>query len=209
MLSALKQIPLAPVNIVPAVKLFLQHTFNNFWSVFSFAALFVGVIAFAKPDWRKPSIVRTALKWLVGFIHGAAHINIIALVLWCTVHWSAISLPLALPDWNSVARFDVSVFILGGLLGSFIFGIYLILSNLVAGFHRTEAFSALENKNHKSFLRMEINKKELVIHAIGLEKTAHHWQWEENETEYQSWLMPASEPLKPKIIGKPIRIKNK
>ena len=205
-LDTLRQIPLAPANVIVAIQSFLQHIFNNFWSVFYFVALFAGIIAFAKPDWKEPSTGRTILKWLVGFIHGATHIKIIALVLWCTAHWTAISLPPVLPDWGSVVRFDVSVFFLGGLFGSFIFGIYLILSNLVVGFHRTEAFSALENKNHKSFLRMEISKKELVIHAIGLEKTARTWRWRENKSGYEPWVAPASESLKPEIIGKPIRI---
>lgn len=207
-LSALKQIPLTPTNLVAAVQLFLQHTFNNFWAIVAFVVLFAGVIVFAKPNWKKPSIGRKVLKWSAGFVHGVAHIKIIVLVLWFTTQWNAISLPPALPDWGSVAKFDVSVFVLGGLLGGFVFGLYLLLSNLLLGFHRTEAFSALQNKDHKSFLRMEISKKELVIYPIGLRKTARDWRWEENKSAYKSWVVPAAEPLKPEIIGNPIRIKS-
>lgn len=208
-LSALKQIPLAPVNVITVVNLFLQHSFNSVWSLIAIIALFAGIIAFAKPDWRKPSQFRLALKWLVGIVHGAAHITLIALVLWYAAHWTAINLPPAFPDWDSVMRFNASVFSLGGLFGSFVFGIYLILSNLLVGFHRTEAFSALENKNHKSFLRMVISKKELIIYAVGLQKTARTWRWRGNKPGDQSWLVAASGPLEPKVIGTPIHINNK
>lgn len=205
-LSLFRLIPLEMANIVSVLKLFLRHAFNNFGSIISLVILFGGVISFAKPDWRKPSIGRTVLKWAVGFVHGIAHVSVFALVLWSTAHWEAINLPPALPEWASVVRFNASVIILGGLFGSFIFGLYLITSYRAFGFHRTEAFSALENKNYKSFLRMVISKKELVIYPVGLRKTARQWRWLKNNSQYRSWIAPTSDVLKAELIGEPIRI---
>lgn len=207
-LSVLQAIPLESDNLMGAIQAFLKTTIYDLWAIVFLTALFAVLIVFAQPDWRSCPSKKIKRKWLAGLIHGAVHVVMITILLWFASHWNNIIIPPSLPDWDSVSKFSLSMFVFGGLFGSFVFGMYLLIGNLFAGFHRTEAFSALENKDHKSFLRMEVSKKELVIYPIGLKKTAQHWRWEENESEYQSWVEPSLEPLKPEIIGEPIRIKS-
>ncbi len=68
--------------------------------------------------------------------------------------------------------------LLGGwVVGSFIMGIYLLISLNWFSRHSNEAFSSLAIEDYKSFLRMRITPDgELTIFPIGISKVAREWR---------------------------------
>jgi hypothetical protein len=109
-----------------------------------------------------------ALLW-GALVHGSAHI-VAALWLaqrandWCDTTNSG-----SLNNWK-VALCRVGILFIGGhIIGSFIMGIYLLISLNLWRHHHNEAFSAIRIKDYKNFLRIRIKPDgNLDIFPIGV-----------------------------------------
>ncbi len=109
----------------------------------------------------------------------------------------------------------IVVVILGTIIGGFIFGVYLILTNLLAGANADWAFSAIRNDNYKCFLRLCFEKDRVTVYPIALKKVASRrkwywlrrsgWVWRQDPASGQDRLRPRV-PLKPELIEGPIVI---
>jgi hypothetical protein len=65
----------------------------------------------------------------------------------------------------------------GWLAGSFLTGLYLLISLNVFGRHGNEAFSALRIQDWKSFLRLHIDARgNLSIYPVGLRRVPRRWR---------------------------------
>ena len=97
-------------------------------------------------------------------------------------------------------------FVLGGMVGAFLMGIYLLLSLNYFGRHNNEAFSSLAIEDWKSFLRLHINEAgELRIYPIGIRRVPKAWK--PREGEHGPGLVPAdSGGTEPELIEPPIRM---
>jgi hypothetical protein len=95
---------------------------------------------------------------------------------------------------------------LGGfVVGSFIMGLYLLLSLNVFGRHWNEAFSALAIPDWKHFLRLHIARNgDLTIYPIGISRVPRHWKKGEAEPELVPDDSAATEPA---LIEAPIILK--
>lgn len=208
LLDKLASIPVEIGNLGAVFAAYIKVTSSSLWALVFFALLFGSAYLFAQPDWRSKPGQKRVPKFWGGLAHSLMHLWVLVPVLWALSHWGEINLPPFAPDWSSALKFGLAVFFAGAVGGGVIFGIYLSLSNLLAGFHRTEAFSALRGADYKSFLRMKISKKGLVIYPLGLKKSERNWKQNPDKRENKSWISPdGEEELVPELICGPIEIK--
>jgi len=114
-------------------------------------------------------------RWLGGGVHGLLHIAAAFFV-----GWGASALAVRWFDFNSTPYLliaGVLILVGGWIAGSFIFGIYLLISINVFRRHGNEAFSSLQIEDYKNFLRMRIDPDgTLTIFPIGIDKVARQWK---------------------------------
>jgi len=208
LLTQLSTIPVAWTNTTSALQAYTRTTLSHFLPILFFALLLLSGYAFAQPDWHSNPEKKHVRKIFAGIVHSLMHLAILIPLIWTLANSSAIKLPPLPPDWVSMLIFSLGVYIVGAIGGGLMFGIYISLSNLFFGFHRTEAFSAVRDANNKSFLRMYLDKDELVIYPLGLKEVGHAWQEDAQGGENHSWIQPLeTKKLVPQVIGgSPIRI---
>ena len=143
------------------IMLFPVHHFGSFILML---IVFVGSIAFAGFGSTKTIGL--------GAIHGLAHI-IMAVICWFI--GSSISELIVGIDSVVLGAYlsRIITFLIGGLLGGTLFGIYLWISLNILRHHHNEAFSALCCPDYKNFLRCKFTAEgALEISVIGIEKSA-------------------------------------
>jgi hypothetical protein len=146
-------------------------------------------------------------KWVGGFLHVAAHYVCIFYV-----GWGATFLASAwLPDepFTKFAFMAVAMLAAGWLIGSFIVGVYLLISLNAFGRHSEEAFSALRIQDYKHFLRFHVKADgTLTIYPIKVERAPRQWRERrpEEAPASPSTIVPA-EPLVAELIEAPITLK--
>ena len=90
----------------------------------------------------------------------------------------------------------------GWLAGSFLTGLYLLVSLNVFGRHSEEAFSALRIQDYKNFLRLHVAADgTLTIYPIKLPRVPRRWRTPrpEDSARMPARLVP-DEPLEPALI---------
>ncbi|MEE9412962.1 MAG: hypothetical protein V3V22_07915, partial [Methylococcales bacterium] len=150
----------------------LQFNVNNvllfpFQHIGSFTLMLIvllGCVAFAGFGSRKK------IGW--GLVHGLAHI-VMAVFSWLigsTITELIVNTDAVVLD---VYLSRMITFLIGGIFGGTLFGIYLWISLNKLGIHHNEAFSALSCPDYKNFLRCNINAEGVLeIVVIGIEKSA-------------------------------------
>jgi hypothetical protein len=126
---------------------------------------------------------------IMGGVHALAHVlAAFTLALVCVSVVGNISTPdgwrLSIPWGDFHFYLDtrmllaaVLIFIGGYILGSFIMGLYLLVSMNVFGRHSNEAFSSLAMQDWKNFLRLHIDTNgDLTIYPIGIRRVPRHWK---------------------------------
>ena len=92
----------------------------------------------------------------------------------------------------------ILMFASGALVGSFLMGVYLLISLNIFGRHSNEAFSSLRIEDFKNFLRLHIAKDGiLTIFPIGIERVPRAWK----PTGATSVFEPQLEPDDPKATA--------
>jgi hypothetical protein len=98
---------------------------------------------------------------------------------------SAAAWTLKLP-WFGVFEFPLDlrlvlaaivIYLLAFLVGSFIMGLYLVVSLNFFGRHGNEAFSSLGVEDWKNFVRLHINEQgDLTIYPVGIRRVPRKWR---------------------------------
>jgi len=144
----------------------------------------------------------------VGLAHGLAQGVLVLVLFWW---WSRLNLAgfgFAPTDLPQVILFAIEMVVGGGLLGGFVMGLYLWLTNAWWGFHPTEAFSSLRIADHKNFLRLHINREgRLTIYPIGVTRVARAWRFNVSAKDGASWFEPESGRIDVHLIEPPVEIK--
>ena len=98
------------------------------------------------------------------------------------------------------------IFGLGFLVGTFIMGLYLLISLNVFGRHGNEAFSSLGIADWKNFVRLHINNNgDLTIYPIGIRTVPRKWVPRNDGTGPELIPDPQdSKSTKPELIEPPI-----
>ncbi len=160
----------------------------------------------------------TAYRIIMGGLHAIAHILaafLIALV--CVYIVLKISTPggwrFGFPWFKSgytlfldMRMVLASLMIMAGgfIAGSFIMGVYLLLSLNFFGRHGNEAFSVLAVEDWKNFIRLHINEQgDLTIYPIGIKRVPR--KWKDGEEGKMPQLKPDDErATDPELIEMPI-----
>jgi hypothetical protein len=125
------------------------------------------------------------------------------------IGWGALAAAAWLaPSWpfTRFALVALLVGVGGWIAGSFLIGLYLLVSLNVFGRHSEEAFSALRIQDYKNFLRLHIARDgTLTIYPIKLPRVPRRWRTPrpEDRERTSSRLVP-DEPLEPALIEPPI-----
>jgi hypothetical protein len=200
LLPKLSAVPFVPENIEQVPVLFFKETITSVMAMGFLALLILSGVMFAQPNWKSCPSKKSLHKWLGGMVHALLHLVVLLGCLWYVATESWITIPPDPPYWGSAAWFSIIVALVGGLVGGWVFGVYLLFSNLWFGFHRTEAASAVADKDSKSFLRIVIDKGGAVIYAIGLKNTGRRWRWKKDAKAGESWVELDEEKLNYHLI---------
>jgi hypothetical protein len=164
-------------------------------------------------------------RWLMGGGHGLAHI-ISAFAVTLGSIYLVIFISRASPGaWVYTAtqgphvfNFDlrilltaVLVLVGGYLVGSFIQGLYLLVSLNVFGRHFNESFSTIAVEDWKSFLKLRIDRAgDLTIYPVGIRRVPR--KWKRNDDARGARLVPDAErdprATPPALIEPPIILRS-
>jgi hypothetical protein len=106
--------------------------------------------------------------------------------------------------------FALCSILVGGFLGSLIFGVYWAITSSVASMHTDDAFGALGLRHYKHFLRMKFEKDRLTIYPVAIDRVPGRRGWKVVYDDQESRSHnPQIEPmmsLAPHLIEPPIVI---
>jgi hypothetical protein len=145
-------------------------------------------------------------KWIGGFLHVAAHYVCIFYVGWGATFLASAYLPDE--PFTKFAFMAVAMLAAGWLIGSFIVGVYLLISLNLFGRHSEEAFSALRIQDYKHFLRFHVKADgTLTIYPIKVERVPRRWRERRaDEAGSTPSAVVPTEPLRAQLIEAPITL---
>lgn len=117
-------------------------------------------------------------KWnyLAGGIHGLLHLLNLYFLIWLFSrvnlhHWN-----MNTSDWGQILLFSGEMILIGGIISTVIFGIYLLFSVSLLDNHITEASSSYRWEGYKNFLRIHLTKEGVTIYPIGVKEIVKNWE---------------------------------
>lgn len=141
---------------------------------------------------------------VAGLAHAITHWNCIFYLGWGATILSGWILP-----GRTFLRLILTgalVFAGGWIVGSFVMGLYLLISLNVFGRHGDEAFAALNIEDFKNFLRLHIARDgTLTIYPVKVERVPRRWRERAAADATPSRVVP-DEPLRAELIEPPIVI---
>lgn len=158
----------------------------------------LALVGFAKPPRQtRPRWVPWAKRGM-GLVHTGLHVVAVALIAWPTLAVASF----AAPGWPVTATVYVLAFVLGGVVGSLVFGLYLTVVNTIWGAEDNHAFSAQRRSGYKNFLRLRLRPDGVLdVYAIGIERTCRQWKaTSEAANDDDAWLVPATDCPSPHLI---------
>jgi hypothetical protein len=139
-----------------------------------------------------------AYRVIGGLAHCAAHLAAMFYIGW----GARVLADQFVPDDNILRSLTTGTLIFAGgwAAGSFVMGIYLLISLNVFGRHSEEAFSGLRVEDFKHFLRLHIDRAgTLTIWPIRIERVPRRWRDRAETDGTQSRVVP-DEPLVTDLI---------
>jgi hypothetical protein len=161
------------------------------------AILIILIFVFGARKFCDTDSSRKKFLGAIGFIHGLLHILVMISVFWFFAYLNFNVLHIRIRPLKVIAMI-AELIVIGGILGSWLMAIYLMIANLVFKIHNTEAFSSMKIPHYKNFLRMNIKDNILTIYPVGVKKTA---TWVKDEDDFKT-----TDQLEPELIGEPIVI---
>tara|TARA_R110002051_G_scaffold44669_1_gene90436 strand:+ start:869 stop:2611 length:1743 start_codon:yes stop_codon:yes gene_type:complete len=163
--------------------------------------LLIGIVLFTDTSSGKKK-----LNYIAGGIHGLLQLVNFYFLLWLFSYNNLNNFPWInnVNEGGQVLLFFAEMVLVGGLISSFIFGLYLTISIVLLKNHITEASSSYRWEGYKNFLRISVNKEGLTIYPIGVKKVVTNWK------EFSINDNPRFEggPINYELIEDPIFIKN-
>jgi hypothetical protein len=208
---------------------------------FMLLGLLFGLIFYADVSWKAWYGLGTVAKIIIGGIHCVLHVAallfVCALVTSLTIEatfqtrwvedlhpdWPAWFKSVFNAMWDKglvaynlvepliVLFYTLSFFLLGGLLGALIFGLYWALMSTLFARHTDDAFGALGIRHYKHFLRMKFEKDRLTIYPIAVDKIPGRRGWRSARARdpwraHNPQIVPKQD-LAPRLIDGPIVIR--
>lgn len=177
----------------------LQHSY--WFAFFSNPVIFILAVAFGLSIYlmTDTSTKSSVNARILGIVHGACHCG--ALVGWSFVCITSSCAFFRLYDicaHNSscepVIRV-ISASVLTGFTSATVFGLYLVLTNLIWGMHVDEASGALRCADYKNFLRIKFTKEEIVVYPIGIESAKKCKEQENSDDNLSKGIFLIENPI--------------
>ena len=143
-------------------------------------------------------------RGIAGALHTVAHLLAFALVALASIT-IVDRLGLAGAWFTIVAGLLVLVF--GAVLGSLVFGAYLVVALAVFKRHANENFSASRYETYKNFLRLHIGPEGVTVYPIGIDKPCKEWTVaSQSASPEDSYIAPASGAIATRLIEPPFTV---
>ncbi len=125
--------------------------------------------------------------WVFGAVHGLLHLVLNIGLIWFISYQTNLLFRqqiepglyrgiCELHGWPAAAFtivFSLAMLVLGGLLGGFLMGVYLLFMNLALKTHYQASFSGLKIPGYNNFLRFHLTKDKLIIYALGVQEISN------------------------------------
>ena len=158
-------------NLEGAVKTVVVAAFLQPVALFWTLLILAGFLLFTDTHSK---IYRT----VAGLIHAVTHLAAVFFIGWFVAYFVGGDTELRSRSLPQLILMAALIFLLGAIAGSFIMGLYLLISLNIFGRHHNEAFSAIKIPDHKNFLRFRIDAHsgDLTIFPIGVERVVRRWK---------------------------------
>jgi len=161
------------------------------------AVLVAGFVGYSgyQEKWKRRSVVAGLVEALIQFV---------AILGFAAVATSLVPIHSTLNWWLWLLLLSVFVVPIGGLIGSFLFGLKLFVTCRWFNLNHNDAFSAIRLYDYRHFLRIKILGDEITVYAIGLRRVPRRGEW--RKTEGGVPRLSPERPLAPELIERPIVI---
>ena len=143
-------------------------------------------------------------RGVAGLLHTAAHLLAFGLVALAAIRIvDAIGLEGA---WFTVAA-AVLVLVFGAVVGSIVFGAYLVVALALFRRHANENFSASRYESCKNFIRLHIGSEGVTVYPIGIDQPCRDWTIAtQSGSPEDSYLAPESGSIATHLIEPPFTV---
>jgi hypothetical protein len=160
--------------------------------------IYVAGVAFAQSPTDGSS--RAGRRFLLGTLHGLAHIATGVLGTWIWV-----SLPPMHQRWPIPIFATLLYFVVIGIVATVVFSAYMLLASSF-GVNVNELFSGQSIIDSKSFLRLHIDRDgTLTVHPIKVPTVSRAWRATPDAAPHAPWLEPVR-PIGYSLIEDPIEV---
>ncbi|HZB41360.1 MAG TPA: metallophosphoesterase [Ilumatobacter sp.] len=143
-------------------------------------------------------------RGIAGALHTVAHLLAFALVALTSITIvDAIGLEGA---WFTIVA-GLLVLVFGAVLGSLVFGAYLVIALAVFKRHANENFSASRYETYKNFLRIHIGPDGVTVYPIGIDKPCTKWKVAaQSASREDSYIAPEAGTIATRLIEPPFTV---
>lgn len=182
-----------PLNIAAGL-------FTSLPSLALVVVVLLALVGFATPPRQLRPRPAAWAKGALGLVHTVAHVAAVTLVAWVTLQLASLMPAGALLTLTVY----VAALVLGGLVGSVVFAIYLTVANVACAAEDNHAFSAQRRTSHKNFLRLHLAADgTLTVHAVGIDRVCRDWRAAPNAARVDDpWIVPDGDGPTPRLIDR-------
>lgn len=174
----------------------LNHPVAAFWMTLLVAGFFLFTDTHSK-----------RYRFVAGSVHALVHLFAVFLIGWAVTFVTVRYFNLDFSSTGQLLAAGALIILAGWVVGSFIMGIYLLVSLNVFGRHAHEAFSSLKIQDWKNFLRMKIDARgNLTIYPIGIRRVPRKWIRRPEGEPGSEWTAADPKATEPELIEAPFGI---
>ncbi len=112
---------------------------------------------------------------LGGAVHGLLHLSLALLLLWGLGHINLNGLDWPVDSFKQIVLFMLETVLVGGVVGGVLYGVWIIVTNMLFHWHGEDAFSAQSIPDYKCFLRLRIDSTGLTLYPLKIARVCRHW----------------------------------
>jgi hypothetical protein len=139
-------------------------------------------------------------RWGFGTFHALTH-----LVLILATTFAAATALAELPDAWYLAALTAALGFVGGLLGSWLVALHLLIADRF-GMNTNEVFASQHIEGFNNFVRMHVGRDgALTLHPVSIQD-AKRFRFEPEGSDHDPWFVPEDGPPEAGLIERPIRL---
>ena len=149
-------------------------------------------------------------KLATGIPHGVLQIILMTVISQVIYTLLVADRGLSFWGWSFNAAFILLATFYNGILGSFLFGMYLTFTCRKLSINANDSYSAMSLNSHRHFLRLKITHDKIMVFPIGLREIPKRTHWRtrsSTESSPSPSLVQPANPMTPQLIEGPIELK--